>query len=277
MEISAVEKLKVKTKNNLHICVGLDTDIRKIPEYLKKSRNPILEFNKIVIENTAPCAAAYKINFAFYEKDGLNGIENLIRTIELIPKDVLLIADAKRGDIDNTSLMYAESVFNHFKCDAVTLHPYMGHDSLEPFLNYRDKISFVLALTSNSGASDFEKLKLDDGSFLFQRTIKKVNEWNINQNCGIVFGATKHEELVENINLFNDLFVLLPGVGAQGGKLEDVVEVFEKNNNNNYIINVSRALIYCDSTSEFPQKIKNEIEQLNLVVRRVVLKNNNSI
>lgn len=277
MEISAAEKLKVKTKNNLHICVGLDTDIRKIPEYLKKSRNPILEFNKIVIENTAPCAAAYKINFAFYEKDGLNGIENLIRTIELIPKDVLLIADAKRGDIGNTSLMYAESVFNHFKFDAVTLHPYMGHDSLEPFLNYRDKINFVLALTSNSGASDFEKLKLDDGSFLFQRTIKKVYEWNINQNCGIVFGATKHEELVENINLFNDLFVLLPGVGAQGGKLEDVVDVFEKNSNNNYIINVSRALIYCDSTTEFPQKIKNEIEQLNLVVRRVVLKNNNSI
>ncbi len=277
MDITAIEKVNSKIKNHFHICVGLDTDINKIPLFVKKANNPVVEFNRIVIENTASCAAAYKINFAFYEKDGVEGIENLIKTIELIPKEVLIIADAKRGDIGNTSLMYAESIYDNLKCDSVTLHPYMGYDSIEPFLNYKDKINFILALTSNPSASDFEKLILNDGSFLFQETIKKVNEWNKNKNCGIVFGATKLDELKENIKLFSDLIVLLPGIGTQGGSLDDVVNVFEENNNQNYLINVSRALIYCDTTIEFPKKIKQEIEKLNLNVRRAILKNNNSI
>ncbi|MDH7604688.1 MAG: orotidine-5'-phosphate decarboxylase [Melioribacter sp.] len=265
--MTAQEKLNQKIHNNFHVCVGLDTVFNKIPEYLRNSKNPVVEFNKIVIENTYESAAAFKINFAFYEKDGLLGIENLLATIELIPKDILIIGDAKRGDIGNTSQMYAESIFNYFKCDAVTLHPYMGFDSLEPFLQFKDKLNFILALTSNKGAEDFEKLKLNDDKFVFQRIIEKVKEWNQNKNCGIVFGATNSKELEDNINLFGDLPVLLPGVGAQGGSLEDVVKIFDTANNQNYLINISRSLIYCDNSSSFPETIRSEIEKMNSIIQ----------
>ncbi len=234
--MTAQEKLNKKLGENFHICVGLDTDINKIPDYLKNGNNPVYEFNKIVIENTIEDAAAYKINFAFYEKERLKGIENLLATIELIPEDILIIADAKRGDIGNTSKMYAESIFNSFKCDAVTLHPYMGYDSLEPFLQFKDKINFILALTSNYGANDFEKLKLHNGQYLYQNIIDKVKQWNKNKNCGIVFGATNVEELKENVDIFGDLIILLPGVGAQGGDLNEVVNIFQKRGNNNYLL-----------------------------------------
>ncbi len=265
--MTSQEKLKQKLLKNLHICVGLDTVINKIPEYLRRSKNPVVEFNKIVIENTYDYAAAFKINFAFYEKDGLQGIENLLATIELIPKDILIIGDAKRGDIGNTSQMYAESVFNYFKCDAVTLHPYMGFDSLEPFLQFNNKLNFILALTSNKGAEDFEKLKLNDNNFIFQKVIEKVKEWNKNKNCGIVFGATNAKELEENIILFGDLPVLLPGVGAQGGSLEDVVKIFNFAHNQNYLINISRSLIYCDNSNSFPATIKTEILKMNYIIQ----------
>lgn len=277
MSLTAYEKIKKKFEDKKHICVGLDTDLNKIPSYIKTSSNPFLEFNKIVIENTYQEAAAYKLNFAFYEKDGIKGIENLYKTLELIPDDVLVIADAKRGDIGNTSEMYAESIFNHFKCDSITLHPYMGFDSLDPFLKFKDKLNFILALTSNPGANDFEKLRLENGKYLFQETINKVNEWNGMKNCGIVFGATKIDELKENIKLFGELIVLLPGVGAQGGSLEEVVEVFESNNNKNYLINISRALIYCDNSPEFPTKIKEAAAKLNDSVRRIISERNDSI
>ncbi|MCX7797789.1 MAG: orotidine-5'-phosphate decarboxylase [Melioribacter sp.] len=270
--MNALEKLKLKFENNLHVCIGLDTDVNKIPDFLKKSSNPVFEFNKIVIENTCREVAAYKINFAFYEKDGLKGIENLLKTIELIPQDILIIADAKRGDIGNTSKMYAESVFNYFRCDAVTLHPYMGYDSLEPFLEYEDKLSFILTLTSNKGANDFEKLKLDTGEFLFQIVIKKVKEWNKKKNCGIVFGATNLEELRKNIEVFEDLPVLLPGVGAQGGDLNEIANIFALNNKFDYLVNVSRALIYCDKTENFPLSIKQELSKLNSVIKMALLK-----
>jgi len=265
----AQEKLNLRLQKNFHICVGLDTDINKVPDYIKKSKNPVVEFNKIVIENTYENAAAFKINFAFYEKDGLRGIENLISTIELIPNDILIIGDAKRGDIGNTSMMYAESIFNFFKCDAVTLHPYMGFDSLEPFLQFKDKLNFILVLTSNKGAEDFEKLKLNDGKLVFQKVIEKVKEWNQNKNCGIVFGATNSKELEENINLIEDLPVLLPGVGAQGGSLEDVVKIFNTASNKNYLINVSRSLIYCDNSDSFPITVKKEIEKMNSVIQNL--------
>lgn len=265
--MTAIEKLQQKLKKNLHICVGLDTDINKIPDYLKKEKNPVLEFNKIIIENTYNHAAAYKINFAFYEKDGIKGIENLLATIELIPEDILIIGDAKRGDIGNTSKMYAESIFNTFGCDAVTLHPYMGFDSIEPFLHYKDKLNFILALTSNKGANDFEKILLKNDKFLFQTIIEKVKEWNFNKNCGIVFGATNIEELKENADIFDDLFILLPGIGAQGGDLNEVVKIFDGRKNNNYLINVSRSLIYCDNSEDLPFSVEREIRKLNLIVQ----------
>ncbi len=271
--MTARDKIDSKTSAGFHICVGLDTDITKIPQHLLKHSNPILEFNKIIVENTYREAAAYKINFAFYEKDGSQGFETIHQTLELIPKDVLTIADAKRGDIGNTSQMYAQSIYDHFHFDAITLHPYMGFDSLSPFLEYKNKLNFILALTSNSGSSDFEKQKLETGKFLYQFVIEKVNEWNKDQNCGIVFGATNIDELNANIDSFRNLPILLPGVGAQGGSLEEVAKAFSNKRNMNYIINISRALIYFDNTENFGIAINKTIKQYNSTLHSILYTN----
>jgi orotidine-5'-phosphate decarboxylase len=257
------EKLAKKFSENKHIAVGLDSDIKKIPEYLKNSNDPIYEFNRVIIENTAVYAASYKLNFAFYEGEGSRGFDTLCKTIELIPDDVLIIGDAKRGDIGNTSEMYAKSVYDHFKCDSVTLAPYMGIDSVEPFIKYSDKLSFILALTSNKSSADFEKLKLESGEYLYQRVIKKVQEWNTAKNCGIVFGATNLAELSENLDLIKGLYLLIPGVGAQGGSAKDVSSVLGKAGISEYLINVSRSLIYADSGKDFGAAAKKEIIKLN--------------
>ncbi|MHB9039728.1 MAG: orotidine-5'-phosphate decarboxylase [Melioribacteraceae bacterium] len=243
--MTAKEKIESKTSDGFHICVGLDSDITKIPQHLLKHSNPILEFNKVIIENTYKEASAYKINFAFYEKDGSRGFDTIHKTMELIPDDVLTIADAKRGDIGNTSQMYAQSIFDHFGFDAVTLHPYMGLDSLSPFLEYKNKLNFILALTSNSGASDFE-------------------------NCGLVFGATKIDELKNNIESFRQMPILLPGVGTQGGSLEDVTRTFFLHKNMNFIINISRALIYSDNTENFGIAISKTIKQYNSTLHSIL-------
>lgn len=264
--MTAQEKLEIQFSKGFHITVGLDTDINKIPKHLLNKKNPVLDFNRIIIDSTAEYAAAFKINFAFYEKDGAKGFEDLKETINYIPKEKFIIADAKRGDIGNTSDMYAKSVFEYFAADAITLHPYMGSDSLQSFLDYKDKMSFILALTSNKGAADFEKLKLEDGSFLFQKVIKTVTEWNKNKNCGLVFGATNSQELKDNAGLFGELPVLLPGIGAQGGSLEDVIEIFKLHNNHRFLINVSRSLIYKDSSEKFDIAAKNEIISLNDII-----------
>ncbi len=268
--MTAQQKLQNKILKNLHICVGLDTDINKIPKHLLTSENPILKFNEIIIENTFGLAAAYKINFAFYEKDGAKGFENIIETIKLIPEDTLIIADAKRGDIGNTAKMYAESVFNYFRCDSVTVNPYMGIDSVRPFLEFKDKITFVLGLTSNPSAEDFELKKLNSGKYLYQEIIQKINEWNTESNCGVVFGATKFNNLSENLNLLKDLFTLLPGVGTQGGKLEDIVKLFGENNYNNYLINISRALIYADDSKNFGIATHRKLVEYNKIVSNIL-------
>lgn len=267
--MKTIEKLEKRVLKGFHICVGLDTDINKIPKHLLSYADPVFEFNKRVIKATSDLAAAYKINFAFYETYGSKGFDSLKKTIELIPEEVLTIGDAKRGDIGNTSQMYASSVFEHFGFDAITLHPYMGNDSLKPFIDYESKLNFILALTSNQGANDFEKLKLEDGSYLFQKVISKVVEWNVKGNCGFVFGATKIDELKENITLFNKLPVLLPGVGAQGGSLEDTVRIFESNSHTSYLINVSRTLIYCDSTEKFEITVRNTLLDYNKIIGEI--------
>lgn len=261
--MNAKTKLLNLLKQNKHICVGLDTDYNKIPDYLKSEKNALQLFNKIIIENTYEFAAAYKLNFAFYEKMGSKGFDLMQETLSYIPKDILTIGDAKRGDIGNTCEMYAKSIFDELNFDSVTLNPYMGIDSIQPFLNYRDKISFILVLTSNKSAADFEKLELINGKYLYQVILEKVNNWNKAENCGIVFGATNIEELQLNINNFNNLFVLLPGVGAQGGSLDDVAKLFAINTNNNYLVNISRALIYCENSSNFPKIIKETIKKYN--------------
>lgn len=268
--MSALNKVLKKNDEGKFICVGLDTDLNKIPSFLLKEKNPILSFNKAIIEATKDYTAAYKINFAFYEKNGAKGIEELEKTIELIPKDILSIADAKRGDIGNTSEMYANSIFQHFKFDAVTLNPYMGKDSLEPFIEHEDKLNFILVLTSNPGASDFEKIKLSDGKFLYQKILDSVNKWNDKKNCGIVFGATNTDELKDNVSNFNELTVLLPGVGAQGGSLTEVVSVFNKNRRKNFIVNLSRSILYKSDKEDFAQAAKNEIINLNSIVNKII-------
>jgi orotidine-5'-phosphate decarboxylase len=267
--MTAQEKISNRISSGYHICVGLDSDIKKIPKSLLKHSNPILEFNKTIIENTYEEAAAYKINFAFYEKDGSRGFDTIHQTLELIPKNILIIADAKRGDIGNTSEMYAQSIFDYFGFDAVTLHPYMGFDSLSPFIGYKNKLNFILALTSNSGAMDFEKQKLDNGKFLYQQVIEKVHDWNINQNCGIVFGATNIDELKNNIDSFKSMPVLLPGVGAQGGSLEEVTRTFSSRKNMNFMINISRALIY-PSAENFEVTVNKTIKEFNYTLKSIL-------
>lgn len=257
------EKLTQALSEGKHICVGLDTDIKKIPEHLLTANDPIFEFNKLIIESTKEYAAAYKINLAFYEKTGKKGIDALEKTLEYLPENIFIIGDAKRGDIGNTSQMYAESLYEHFEFDSATLNPYMGYDSLEPFLAYSDKINFILALTSNSSAFDFEKQKLQSGKYLYEEVIDKVNQWNKKKNCGIVFGATHISELSEIMSFLGELFVLLPGIGAQGGSLREVVKLFSSAKNNNYLINVSRALIYADKTKNFGKHTAEEIKRLN--------------
>jgi len=249
--MTATQKLIEKFNSGLHICTGLDTDLKKIPSHLQSCSDPVFEFNKIIIDNTYKGTAAYKLNLAFFESRGTAGLESMLKTIEYIPDDILKIGDAKRGDIGNTSTMYARSIFDEFKFDSVTLHPYMGFDSLQPFIDYTEKVSFILALTSNPGASDFEKLLLNDDTYVYQKVIQKSNEWNTKNNCGIVFGATKIDELKTNISSFGNLLILLPGVGAQGGSLTEVVECFTQNKNQNFLINVSRALIYAESAANF--------------------------
>lgn len=267
--MNAVEKLISKFNSGKHICVGLDSDINKIPKHLLKFDDPIYQFNKAIINSTKENAAAYKLNLAFYEKDGIKGLRTLEKTLEQIPDDILTIGDAKRGDIGNTSQMYASSLFDHFNFDASTLHPYMGQDSLQPFLDYKHKLNFILVLTSNQGSSDFEKQKLSNGKFLYQEVLHKVNEWNQNNNCGIVFGATNPNELEENFSLFNNLPVLLPGVGSQGGDLETVVEIFKKNSSKNYLINVSRALIYADDSTGFAETSALKLIEYNSKIDKI--------
>ena len=269
-DMNALQKLIDANKNNKFICVGLDTDPAKLPKSVLKETNPVLEFNRRIIESTKNFTAAYKLNFAFYESEGISGLKNLEETLKYIPESILTIGDAKRGDIGNTSQKYAHAVFNQFGFDAITLNPYMGYDSISPFLEYSEKLNFILALTSNPGADDFEKLKLHDDMFLYQKVINSVKQWNSKKNCGIVFGATKIDELKSNLELIDELPVLLPGVGAQGGNLEDLIETFHVHGRKNYLINLSRGIIYKDSSESFDKTAQSEIERLNLSVLKIL-------
>jgi len=268
--MKASEKLKSKNSEGKFICIGLDTDLEKIPQHVKTAADPIIEFNRKIIEATHDLAAAYKINFAFYEKLGAKGADYIGRTLELIPDDLLTIADAKRGDIGNSSKYYAESVFNNFNFDSVTVNPYMGEDSVRPFLDFEERLVFILVLTSNPGAADFEKLQLINGEFLFQKVIEKVHKWNVKNNCGIVFGATNLPELRENLISFENVPVLLPGVGVQGGSLTDVMKLFLENNRSNLIVTISRGIIYKDNSPTFDVSAREELIRLNRLVSELL-------
>jgi orotidine-5'-phosphate decarboxylase len=251
---------QVKTKKSF-LCVGLDTDITKLPPHLSQNQEGILDFNQSIIHATLEHCVAYKINTAFYESLGVVGWEILEKTIQMIPDTHLVIADAKRGDIGNTSSQYAKAFFDTLKCDALTVAPYMGYDSLKPFLDYRDKFTICLGLTSNEGARDFQ-LTRNDGSYLYEDVIRKVSGWGTEENLMFVIGASQALELANVRKIIPNYFLLIPGVGAQGGSLKDVFR-FGANENIGLLVNASRSIIYASSGMDYAEAAMEEAQNIH--------------
>ena len=253
--MNAEELFRNIQRKKSFLCIGLDTDFKKIPRMLLDSEYPIFEFNKRIIDATADLAVAYKPNLAFYETMGAAGHMSLEMTINHIRTkhpDLFIIADAKRGDIGNTSRMYANAYFKTLDCDAITLSPYMGYDSISPFLEEEGRWAILLALTSNEGSADFEQLELANGSQLFEQVIKTSSEWGSVNNTMYVVGATKASELASIRKLIPEHFLLVPGVGSQGGRLQDVAE-YGMNDRCGLLVNASRSIIYADGTNRFEE------------------------
>ena len=236
-------------KKRSFLCIGLDTDITKIPEYLLNEEDPVFEFNRQIIDATKDLCVAYKPNTAFYESRGAAGWESLKKTIDYIPDNIFVIADAKRGDIGNTSQQYAEAFFNHLNANSITVAPYMGEDSVKPFLIYENKWVILLVLTSNKGSRDFQLLDFD-GEKLFETVLERALLWGTPENMMFVVGATHPEDFKKVRELAPDHFLLVPGVGAQGGSLEEVVK-YGFNNDCGLLINASRSIIYAGSDDDF--------------------------
>lgn len=243
------------------LCVGLDTDPGKIPAHLLDMEDPVFEFNKAIIDATKDFAVAYKPNIAFYECNGPKGWESLKKTLDYIPENCFTIADAKRGDIGNTSTYYAKTFFEYLNADSVTIAPYMGEDSVKPFLDFPGKWAIVLALTSNKGALDFQLQKDVQGEALFQKVLKKSCEWGTPDNLMFVVGATRAEGIGEVRKLVPDHFFLVPGVGAQGGSLEDVAK-YGWNVDCGLLVNSSRGIIYASNGTDFAEKAGEEAQKL---------------
>ncbi|MBM2814869.1 MAG: orotidine 5''-phosphate decarboxylase, subfamily 2 [Ignavibacteria bacterium] len=268
------QKLKeIQSQKQSIICVGLDTSESKLPHHLQSATDGILHFNREIIEATHDLACAYKINFAFYEQLGADGFNILKKTFEMLPKDAVSIADAKRGDIGNTSESYAFSVFEYFGADSITVNPYMGSDSVAPFLKFNDKMVFLLALTSNPGSADFQRLE-SGGKPVYQHVIEKSKLWGSgvgnykipdpspqspvpSPQIGYVVGATHPEELREVRTIAPSSYFLIPGIGAQGG---DIAATMKANDGKPAIINVSRGIIYASNGKDFAEKARKQAE-----------------
>jgi len=249
-------------KKKSFLCVGLDTDPNKIPDHLKQTEDPIFEFNKRVIDATKDLCVAYKPNIAFYESLGPKGWESLEKTMDYIPDDIFTIADAKRGDIGNTSRMYAKTFFQHFNFDSVTVAPYMGIDSVAPFLEFDDKWVILLGLTSNKGSQDFQRINSQDGVPLYESVIRKSQEWGSPENMMYVIGATHPESFAEVREMAKEHFFLVPGIGAQGGDLEGVVSNGQIDDVG-LLINSSRGIIYAGGNDEdFDVKVRQSASDL---------------
>ena len=254
-----------------YLCVGLDTDISKIPKHLLSSPDPVFEFNRQIIDATKDFCVSYKINTAFYEALGVKGWDSLEKTVNYIPTELFKIADAKRGDIGNTSSQYARAFFETLKFDAVTVAPYMGEDSVRPFLEYDGRWAIVLGLTSNAGAEDFEMQRfisktdlLDEGihiekqdnKFLYQMVLEKVSRWGTPNNLMFVVGATQANEFGNIRKIAPQHFYLVPGVGAQGGSLNEISEKALIGNDVGLLVNVSRAIIYASERENFAKEAR---------------------
>ena len=232
-----------------YLCVGLDTDITKIPKHLQSHPDAIFEFNKQIIDATKDLCIAYKINTAFYEAKGLKGWEAMEKTVNYIPIEHFTIADAKRGDIGNTSSQYAKAFFETLNFDAITVAPYMGEDSVKPFLAFENKWAIVLGLTSNPGSKDFEQQKIGE-EYLYETVLKKVSSWGNINNLMFVIGATKASDLEDIRKIIPDHFLLVPGVGFQGGSLNGVSK-YGMNKDCGLLVNASRAIIYASEKEDF--------------------------
>lgn len=241
---------QIKRKESF-LCVGLDSDINKIPKHLLSEEDPLFEFNKQIIDATYKYAVAYKPNIAFYESLGSKGWESLEKTMEYMPKDVFSIADAKRGDIGNTSSMYARAFFENINFDSVTVAPYMGSDSVKPFLEFDEKWVILLAATSNTGALDFQQMTINNSDEkLFESVINKSTEWGTDKNLMYVVGATRPELLEDIRKIIPNHFLLIPGVGAQGGSFSEVCK-YGMTNECGLLVNSSRGIIYSDTSKYF--------------------------
>jgi orotidine-5'-phosphate decarboxylase len=250
---------QIRTKKS-YLCVGLDSDITKIPRHLLQHEDPVFEFNKAIIDATQDVCVSYKINTAFYEANGLQGWQSMEKTLNYIPKDIFTIADAKRGDIGNTSTQYAKAFFNAMHFDSITVAPYMGKDSVKPFLDFENKWTIVLGLTSNEGAYDFQYLK-NENQELFKHVIQKVASWGTDENLMFVIGATKTAQLKEVRELIPNHFLLVPGVGAQGGSLEEVSKI-GMNADVGLLVNASRQIIFASNGEDFAEKARAEAMKL---------------
>ncbi len=254
---------QIKEKKSF-LCVGLDTDIKKIPEHLLKEEDPIYAFNKAIIDATAPYCVAYKPNLAFYESNGVKGWISFEKTINYLNEnypDHFIIADAKRGDIGNTSAMYARTFFEEMDIDSLTVAPYMGEDSVSPFLAYEGKWVILLALTSNKGSHDFQLTEDPDGERLFEKVLRKSQQWGNEDNMMYVVGATQGRMFEDIRKIVPNHFLLVPGVGAQGGSLEEVCK-YGMNADCGLIVNSSRAIIYADKTERFAEVAAEEAKKV---------------
>ncbi len=256
-----IQQIKIKKS---FLCIGLDVDLEKIPQHLLDFDDPIFEFNKQIIDATHDLAVAYKPNTAFYEAYGINGWKSLKKTIDYINNnypDIFTIADAKRGDIGNTSTRYAKAFFEDMNFDSITVAPYMGSDSVEPFLAFADKFTILLALTSNVGGLDFQVLKDENGNTLYEKVIQQSLSWKNSDQLMYVIGATRPEYFKRIRKIIPDSFLLVPGIGAQGGSLQEVCK-YGLNKDIGLLINSSRGIIYASSRNDFALKAKEKTLEL---------------
>jgi orotidine-5'-phosphate decarboxylase len=259
------------TQKQSFLCVGLDTDLTKIPKHLLQDEDPIFAFNKSIVDATAPYSIAFKPNIAFYECYGLKGWQSLEKTVSYIKTtypEIFLIADAKRGDIGNTSAMYAKAFLENMPFDSITVAPYMGEDSVMPFLSIKDKWVILLALTSNKGAFDFQFMN-ENGEKLFEKVLKTSQKWGNKENMMYVVGATKAEMLQDIRAIAPNHFLLVPGVGAQGGSLDDVAK-YGMNKQCGLIVNSSRDIIYSDSSESFAKVAATKAENLQIQMKELL-------
>lgn len=259
---------RIQRKRASLLCIGLDTDKALIPRHLSRTTSAVLSFNRCIIDATADLVCAYKINLAFYETLGAEGWRVMEKTLEYIPPGIVTIGDGKRGDIGNTSEQYAKALFDELGFDAATVNPYMGFDAVEPFLRWSDRGIFLLALTSNPGSNDFQRLRVN-GRPLYERVVRAAVKWNTKKNIGLVVGATHPNELKRVRSLAPQMPILIPGIGKQGGDLKSAIRYGCTRRRDLAIINASRSILYASGGKDFAQAARQEAMRLREEIERV--------